>query len=88
MSKYVKKPIPIEAVQWAGDNLDEIKELAGEHQDSVMALNNGLLGIHTLEGTMTASIGDYIIKGVQGELYPCRRDIFEATYEEVRSDGE
>lgn len=77
MSKYRKRPVVIEAVQWTGSNVGEL----------TMHMNGGGnfalsgLEIKTLEGTMRADIGDYIIRGVKGEFYPCKPDIFEATYE-------
>jgi hypothetical protein len=78
--KYRKKPVVIDAVQFTGKNLDEILEF-GAHA----FYNNtpGKILIPTLEGRMTANKGDYIIKGVKGEFYPCKPDIFEATYEEA-----
>jgi hypothetical protein len=79
--KYRKKPVVIDAVQWSGSHssLTEISTLGG-----VMEHPNGLdLTIDTLEGTMTANLDDWIIKGIKGELYPCKPDIFEATYEKV-----
>lgn len=79
MKKFRKKPIVIEAVQWNGENLDEIINFAGDN--AVLIVD--ILHIKTLEGGLTASEGDYIIKGIQGEFYPCKPDIFEATYEEV-----
>ena len=75
--KYRKKPVVIEAVQWDGTNWFEIRETFGG--DSVALTVEGT--IFTLEGEMTASVGDWIIEGVQGELYPCKSDIFEATYD-------
>jgi len=79
--KYRKKPVIIDAVQWTGKNLEELREFVPEairhnkiHQP---------MGIITLEGVMLVSEGDYIIKGVKGEFYPCKPDIFEMTYEEV-----
>jgi hypothetical protein len=83
MSKYRKKPVVIEAQRWAGDNAAEIVNWAS---GAVMYIG-GVLGIQTLEGTMTASIGDYVICGVQGEFYPCKPDIFKATYEAVEDDS-
>ena len=92
MNRYVKKPIAIEAVKWKGFNNDEIKDFAG---DSVKIeviregdADNGIpssvdCSIETLEGVMTANVGDYIIKGVNGEFYPCKQDIFEKTYDKV-----
>ena len=93
--KYRKKPVEIEAVQWDGLNLSEIQEFAGDHIDveiydagyEVGAVPPGVkIAIHTLEGDMTASKGDYIIKGVNGEFYPCKPDIFEKTYEKVDAE--
>ena len=91
MAKYRKKPVVIEAVQWTGDNLREIIDFTGLHEsakkwaweeyEKVVALQG--LKIFTLEGPLNASPGDYIIKGVQGEFYPCKPDIFEATYDRV-----
>lgn len=77
--KYRKKPVIIEAIQWAGKNLSEIDNFVG----GSIANKGTILIIHTLEGDMEASIGDYIIKGVNGEFYPCKPDIFDKTYEEV-----
>ena len=79
IKKYRKKPVIIEAIQWTGKNLSEIDDFIGETVE-----NKGTtLVIHTLEGDMEASIGDYIIKGVNGEFYPCKPNIFAKTYEEV-----
>lgn len=78
--KYRKKPVVIEAVQWTGDNDKEVQDFTGNDQ---YFAEPGELMIKTLEGVMLASIGDYIIKGVQGEFYPCKPGIFEATYEMV-----
>lgn len=92
MNRYVKKPIAIEAVKWKGFNNDEIKDFAG---DSVKIeviregdADNGIppsvdCSIETLEGVMKANVGDYIIKGVNGEFYPCEQDIFEKTYDKA-----
>lgn len=77
--KYRKKPVEIEAVLWSGFNYEEVCELGDK---KVQRSGNNLL-IYTLEGTMIASLGDYIIKGVSGELYPCKPDIFKLTYEKV-----
>lgn len=78
--KYRNKPVVIEAVQWTGDNEREIYDFGVSYS----VARSGRLVIDTLEGEMLASVGDYIIKGVQGEFYPCKPDIFEATYEAVR----
>ncbi len=89
MAKFRKKPVVIEAIEWNGKNFDEvsnfIKQFHGHkvaHEDAEeAALKSGDYYIYTLEGTMTASKGDMIIKGVNGEFYPCKPDIFEKTYE-------
>ena len=75
--KYKKKPIVIEAMQYTGKNYKEIKEFCS--RDVYKAADN-MLEIVTLEGNHFATSGDYIIKGVQGEHYPCKPDIFKATY--------
>lgn len=81
--KFYKKPIEIDAVQFRGDNWDELSEhFDGFDIDSVHMDGDDMV-IRTLEGDMTAKIGDWIIKGVQGEFYPCKPDIFEETYEAV-----
>ena len=77
--KYRKKPVVIEAVQWTGDNLVEVSMLMPHGGYDGIAKT---IKIETLEGEMVANIGDYIIKGIKGEFYPCKPDIFEQTYEE------
>ena len=82
MSKFRKIPVVIDAVQWEGSQ--ESVELLGEMtgQPGFGAENDGdIIVIQTLEGDMRAGIGDWIIKGVKGELYPCKDDIFRMTYE-------
>lgn len=81
--KYRKKPVVIEAVQWKLLNVGEISEFLGNDQDKTF-VSNGQLIIKTLEGDMRADDYDWIIRGVKGELYPCKPDIFEATYEAVK----
>jgi len=89
--KYRKKPVVIEAIKWTGKNtLDCIRFISkGEEVDEGALLESikeeGFL-ILTLEGTMEAYEGDYIIKGVNGEFYPCKPDIFAKTYEEADSE--
>lgn len=97
MPKYRKKPVVVEAIQWAGSNLEEIRNFVGsdlieeyvELFDIKRTLKEMLvdIAIDTLEGTMRVDYGDYIIKGVKGEFYPCKPDIFLKTYEEVIEDG-
>lgn len=82
MAKFRKKPIVIEAVQWTGKNVWEMWEFCPPLQNETFRAN-GKLTIPTLEGKMVADINDWIIKGIQGEFYPCKPDIFEKTYERV-----
>lgn len=78
--KYRKKPVVIEAVQWTGENISEMIDfIIGSFEHELEDPKE--LKIKTLEGTMTANVGDYIIKGVKGEFYPCKPDIFAATYD-------
>lgn len=81
--KYRKKPVVIEAMQFNGDNwIDCWKFMIGNaYPFPEIIKKRETIKIHTLEGTMTTSVGDYIIKGVHGEFYPCKPDIFEETYE-------
>lgn len=88
MAKFRKKPVVIDAVRWQGSSDDylAIMKLA---TDSPCAPYFGEgLRIKTLEGTMRADIGDWIIRGVKGELYPCKNNIFEATYELLGESSE
>lgn len=81
--KYIKKPIAIDAVQFADLTLatmDKISEFMDGAQAVIKGPGEPKIEIPTLEGVMTASLGDYIIKGVNGEFYPCKPDIFEKTY--------
>lgn len=86
MGRYRKKPVVIEAVRWTGRNKGEVREFFD--QQSNWGLEGGVWNIITLEGTMKAGKGDWIIKGVKGEYYPCKPDIFEATYEPVATADE
>lgn len=90
--KYRKKSVIIEAVQWTGLNLEEIKSFVGkslryEIIDTAWEVGKGAphvnMLIKTLEGIHICTKGDFIIKGVNGEFYPCKPDIFEKTYEVV-----
>ena len=78
----------IEAVQWTGDNFEEIQKMLINADENRVIMphpneDDDSLLIVTLEGEMRADKGDYIIKGVQGEFYPCKPEIFEQTYEKV-----
>ncbi len=89
MPKFRKKPVTIEAWQWDESNktLDLIgcrmMSCSGHADNPDLCIN---LRIETLEGTMTVGKGDWIIKGIKGEFYPCKPDIFEATYEPVEQN--
>ena len=81
MSKFRKKPVVIEAEQFDG-TAESCERICGLYPDVHFVWTDQLI-ITTLEGTMYASPGDWIITGVKGERYPCKPDIFAATYEEV-----
>jgi len=90
MAKYRKKPVVIEAVQYNGVNANLIESFMGDKMASLGRIcKEGTaeveaLKIGTLEGEMRADIGDWIIKGVNGEFYPCKDDIFKKTYDAVQ----
>lgn len=82
VKQYRKKPVVIEAMQLQGNSEQVMKWLTDNKCGASWELDSGLpVYIETLEGIMTANQGDYIIKGVNGEFYPCKPDIFEKTYE-------
>lgn len=90
MKKYKKKPVVIEAMEFTTNNeagsptMDAIINWANQGQTKPQAWHNGTsIYINTLEGEMRADVGDFIIKGVNGEFYPCKPDVFEKTYELV-----
>lgn len=86
MQKFRKKPVVIDAIQFDGteNSVFEILEMKNTTSSARAIRFDGKdLLINTLEGLMRASIGDWIIKGVNGELYPCKPDVFEKTYEPV-----
>jgi hypothetical protein len=85
--KYRKKPVVIEAIQWNGSNHVEVaKFIKGEElkDNDILLLPGVSMFIETLEGTLRAKVNDWIIKGIKGEFYPCKPDIFEATYDPVK----
>ena len=85
IKRYKRKPIIIEAIQYLGNNFKEVEEFVGQtllHYETIDE-DDFTLGIPTLEGIMRASVGDYIIKGIRGEFYPCKPDIFKSIYEVV-----
>lgn len=84
MEKYRKKPIVVEAIQYIEDThtLHLLADFMGTVETKVVEGVTKLV-VKTLEGEITANQGDYIIKGIKGEFYPCREDIFEETYDKV-----
>lgn len=90
-NRFRKKPVEVDAIQWTGENILAITEFMRPQEPvyvnnlSHMKFTNAddLVGIQTLEGLMVASKGDWIIRGIAGELYPCKPDIFAATYDAV-----
>lgn len=92
VKKYQKLPVVVDSVQWDGTNLEEMKEFVGENliysiMDAAWEVGKGiphvLMKIKTLGGEIECYRGDYIIKGVDGEFYPCEPNIFSKTYIEV-----
>lgn len=88
--QFRKKPVVIEAVQFKGsENMPEIDAFLNAGTPAGAPAKHGFQAwpervvIHTLEGIMYGNVGDWIIRGVKGEFYPCKPDIFEATYEPV-----
>lgn len=89
MAKFRKKPVVIEAIVYSGINGDAIKRFTqGGCYLDITNSNAPRFMIRTLEGEHIASVGDYIIKGVKGEFYPCKPDIFAATYEPLPTPPE
>ena len=84
MPKFRKKPVEIEAVRWTGKNAAEVLDFGNFKFIVTQIEGKRIVQIVTLEGVMNAKEGDWIIKGVKGEFYPCKPDIFEATYESVQ----
>ena len=99
MKQYVKKPIPVSALQWTGDNLEEMKAFCTDKNGVEMCLikfstsytlkdssshseNHSDLWIKTKEGDLKAQVRDYIMKGIEGEFYPCAESIFLKSYDE------
>lgn len=79
--RYKTKPCEIEAIQWTGKNIIELLDWG---QGKILWNDVDDLFIDTLEGRMKASINDYIIKGLRGEFYPCKPDVFEKKYEKIK----
>lgn len=86
MKKYRKKPVVIEAMKLSKENINDVLSWMGGlgvTSGGIDRFENAFISINTLEGIMLAIEGDYIIRGVKNELYPCKPDIFEMTYEEI-----
>jgi hypothetical protein len=82
--QYRKRPIVIDAIQLTDESFDECCKFIGETNICDCSKDECCLTISTLEGDMNAHAEDWIIKGVEGELYPCKNSIFQTTYEEVK----
>lgn len=85
--KFRKKPVIIEAIRYDGKNGAEISHWMGKYFYTQDFLENHL-EIETSEGVLNAQVGDWIIRGIKGEFYPCKPDIFEQTYEPVKREDE
>ena len=84
IKKYVKKPLVVEALKWNGNNRSEVFDFCSlSHVTYEYGSSTPKLVIQTLEGPMTASVGDYIIKGIKNEFYACKPDVFKLTYDSV-----
>lgn len=84
MAKFRKRPVVVDAVQWHGANLAEINDFLNHNQHQIVTDANArpvAIVIPTLEGMMRCDLNDWIIKGVAGEYYPCKPEIFTKTYE-------
>ena len=80
IKNYRKKPVVIQALRFDGHNVGQIQRFCSAAVADIRGME---VVIHTLEGDMRITDGDYIIKGIKGEFYPCKPDIFEASYEET-----
>lgn len=81
--RYRKKPVEVEAFQITPDNMSGVADWCGGKVVHTIGPHGDWIEVPTLEGTMIADIGSWIIKGVAGEFYPCKPEIFAATYEEA-----
>ena len=82
MKRYVKKPIAVEAMQLTNESIQDVVDWIHDTDTRAYWAGENNIVIETLEGDMLAREGDYVIRGVRGEFYPCAKDIFEETYEE------
>ena len=86
MPKFTKKPVEIEAIQWTGENINELIDFSKTGptplwgEDFQINKRKREVEINTLEGRMIGKLNDWIIRGIKGEFYPCKPDIFNETY--------
>ena len=84
-NRYKTKSVEIEALEWNGDNFKEVREFTDNKVKMELLFScKEVLVVQTLEGDMIATIGDFIIKGLRGEFYPCKPDVFHKKYEKVK----
>jgi len=83
----MKKPIVIEAFQLTVENIEDLESwCGGSIKGILLSINQRVIDINTPEGEIRANMGDFIIKGIKGEFYPCKPDIFKLTYDKVEVD--
>ena len=86
--KFRKKPVVIEAMEFTEESKNQVYNFVRGNKVASESDGKPTLTIQTLEGDMCASLGDWIIRGVKGEFYPCKPDVFVATYDRVDENGE
>lgn len=87
IKKYITKPCEIVAVEWNDDNFEEISEFTNYDAEMVLVTSGKHeLVINTLKGQVIVNVGDFIIKGLRGEFYPCKPDVFHKKYEEQQEE--
>jgi hypothetical protein len=82
IKRFVKKPIPIQAIQYLTENVNQVSKFIGDFPHKIIE-SDQLIVISTLEGDHLVRHGDYVIKGIYDEFYPCKPDIFEDSYTEI-----
>ena len=88
MPRFRKKPIMIDAIQYDGSNGSSLYSWSsGRVIQSPVLEGQPCVQVQTMEGMMTGAVGDWIIRGIMGEFYPCKPDIFAATYDPVEDDN-
>jgi hypothetical protein len=86
VKKYIKKPIEIEAIQYLTENVQQVSKFIGDFPHKIIESENIII-ISTLEGEHIVRHGDFVIRGIYDEYYPCKPDIFNASYTEVEEDN-